>query len=92
VPDGQHQQYVMKAIYGERGVKAGCVNGPCQEALLRALAHLAERGATVVILGCTELPLILEQHPAYRIGAQTVALLDPTDLLARYCVAVALAT
>jgi len=92
VPDGQHQQYVMEAIYGERGVKAGCVDGPCKEALLRALAHLAERGATVVILGCTELPLILEQHPAYRIGAQTVALLDPTDLLARYCVAVALAS
>jgi aspartate racemase len=92
VPDGQHQQYVMEAIYGERGVKAGYVDGPCKEALLRALAHLAERGASVVILGCTELPLILEQHPAYRIGAQTVVLLDPTDLLARYCVAIARAS
>lgn len=89
VPDGRHQQYVMEAIYGERGVKAGYVDGPCRAALLRALAHLAERGASVVILGCTELPLILDQHPAYRIGGHTVALLDPTDVLARCCVAMA---
>jgi aspartate racemase len=89
VPDARHQQYVMEAIYGERGVKAGYVDGPCKEALLRALAHLAQRGATVVILGCTELPLILDQHPAYRTGGHTVALLDPADILARRCVAMA---
>ncbi len=89
VPDARHQQDVMEAVYGERGVKAGYVDGPCKQALLRALAHLAERGATIVILGCTELPLILDQHPAYRIGTRTVAVLDPTDVLARCCVAMA---
>lgn len=87
VPDARHQQDVMSAIYGERGVKAGFTDGECKAALLRALAHLVERGATVVILGCTELPLLLPQHPAYDIGGRTVALLDPTDILARRCVA-----
>jgi len=89
VPDAKHQQYVMSAIYGERGVKAGYVDGACKTALLRALRHLARRGASVIILGCTELPLILEQNPAFRIDDQTVALLDPTDILARRCVAMA---
>jgi aspartate racemase len=57
--------------------------------LLRAIAHLARRGASVMILGCTELPLILEQSPDYPVDGGTVALLDPTDILARRCVEMA---
>jgi aspartate racemase len=87
VPDAHHQALVMEAIYGNQGVKAGFVDGPCKQALLRALAHLAERGCTVVILGCTELPLLLPEHPAYDIGGQAIVLLDPTAILARRCVA-----
>lgn len=91
VPDASHQQEVMNAIYGERGVKAGNTDGDCKAALLRALAHLAGRGASIVILGCTELPLLLPQHPAFDIGGRTLALLDPADILARRCVALSLA-
>ncbi|SFU30810.1 aspartate/glutamate racemase family protein [Pseudoduganella namucuonensis] len=87
VPDAAHQALVMEAIYGKLGVKAGHVDGACREQLLRALAHLAERGATVVILGCTELPLLLPEHPAYEAGGRAVVLLDPTAILARRCVA-----
>lgn len=89
VPDARHQALVMDAIYGEQGVKAGFVDGPCKAALQQALAHLVERGASVVILGCTELPLLLPEHNAYRVGAHTVVLLDPTAILARRCVAMA---
>ncbi len=89
VPDRRHQQDVMDAIYGEYGVKAGHTEGPGKAALLRAAAHLAERGATVLILGCTELPLLLPGHPAFVLAGKTVALLDPTDILARRCVALA---
>lgn len=89
VPDAEHQQYVMDAIYGKRGVKAGYVDGECKEILLRAISHLALRGANAIILGCTELPLVLEQNPCYRIGECEVALLDPTEILARSCVAIA---
>jgi aspartate racemase len=89
VPDARHQALVMDAIYGKQGVKAGFVDGPCKEALLQALAHLVERGATVVILGCTELPLLLPEDAAYRIGGSEIVLLDPTAILARRCVALA---
>jgi aspartate racemase len=89
VPDAGHQELVMEAIYGERGVKAGHTEGACKEALLQALGHLVERGATVAILGCTELPLILPEDPAFDAGAGTVVLLDPTAILARRCVALA---
>jgi len=89
VPDAQHQQYVMEAIYGSQGVKAGYTEGPRKEALLRACAHLARRGASVIILGCTELPLLLPRDPAFAIAGTTVALLDPTDLLAQRCVTLA---
>ena len=91
VPDARHQERVMDAIYGHHGVKAGFVAGPCREALLEALAHLAARGATAVILGCTELPLVLPEHPAYPVGNRTVVLLDPTMILARRCVELAVA-
>jgi aspartate racemase len=89
VPDARHQELVMDTIYGRHGVKAGFVAGPCREALLEALAHLVARGATAVILGCTELPLVLPEHPAYPVGNRTVVLLDPTMILARRCVELA---
>ncbi|CAN7543439.1 amino acid racemase [Pseudoduganella sp. LjRoot289] len=87
VPDPAHQALVMEAIYGKQGIKAGYVDGACREALLQALSHLAARGATVAILGCTELPLLLPEHRAYAVGGRTVVLLDPTAILARRCVA-----
>lgn len=92
VPDADHQELVMAAIYGERGVKAGYVDGVCRGQLLTAVRHLAERGASVLILGCTELPLVLPHDEQFRIpGADTltVALIDPTDILAKRCVSLA---
>jgi len=83
VTDPTHQSRVMEAIYGERGIKAGHVDGDCKRLLMDALAHLAGRGASIVILGCTELPLVLAQP------VPGVTLLDPTDILARRCVAIA---
>jgi aspartate racemase len=85
-PDAENQQRVMNAIYGPRGVKAGFTEGECAEDLLRALTSLARRGAEVIVLGCTELPLILAQNEAFPVAGKTVAVLDPTDILARKCV------
>jgi aspartate racemase len=89
VPDQPHQTLVMRAIYGERGVKAGYVDGQCRDDLMRALAHLVDAAASVVILGCTELPLLLREEAAFSIGGREIALLDPTAILARRCVALA---
>jgi len=86
VPDEAHQALVMRAIYGERGVKAGYVEGKCRDDLMQALAHLVEAGASVVILGCTELPLLLQEDTAFPLGDRCIVLLDPTAILARRCV------
>lgn len=91
VPDDAAQALVMRSIYGERGVKAGHTSGPCKDDLLTAAAHLVECGATILILGCTELPLVLPQSDGLLIGTTRVALVDPTTVLARRCVALALA-
>ena len=89
VPAPDYQKLVMEAIYGERGIKAGFTEGLCRDQLLIAAEHLSEVGATVLILGCTELPLVLSHCDAYELRGRTVALVDPTLILARRCVALA---
>jgi aspartate racemase len=86
VPDAAHQARVMEAIYGPSGVKAGYTEGTCRDDLLATVRHLAERGATVALLGCTELPLILPQDEHFALAGLPIALLDPTMLLAAACV------
>ena len=86
VPDDAHQALVMEAIYGAAGVKAGFTTGPCRDDLMRAIVHLAGRGADVVVLGCTELPLLFPQTRDVDANGASVALLDPTMLLAAACV------
>jgi aspartate racemase len=89
VPDAAHQALVMRAIYGKHGVKAGYLDGQCRQDLIQALEHLVDAGANVVILGCTELPLLLQESTAFQLGDRNIALLDPTAILARRCVAIA---
>lgn len=89
VPDAAHQDKVMEAIYGKEGVKAGYTEGRCVEALLAAAAHLTDAGAEVLILGCTELPLLLPECERFELGNHTVILIDPTEILARRCVELA---
>lgn len=89
VPDDAHQAQVMNAIYGGKGVKAGFVDGECRADLLAAARHLADRGAEVLILGCTELPLIVPGEDVLNLGGREVGLVDPTRELARRCVELA---
>lgn len=90
VPDKEHQAMVMEAIYGEKGVKAGFTDGHCKEVLLKAAEHLVrDKGAQALILGCTELPLILEETDNIKLGDGHVAIVDPTASLARRVVKVA---
>lgn len=89
VPDEAHQARVMNAIYGDTGIKAGFTDGRCREDLDAALAHLVAQGVRAVILGCTELPLVLDATPPAGVAGETVWLVDPTDVLAKRCVALA---
>jgi aspartate racemase len=86
VPDAEQQDRVMNAIYGPKGAKAGFTEGECVDDLQQALDSLTRRGADVIVLGCTELPLLLEQNTAFPSAGKTVAVLDPSDILARKCV------
>ncbi|AXA54693.1 amino acid racemase [Pseudomonas thivervalensis] len=88
-PGVDYQAMVMDAIYGPRGIKAGFTQGLCKEQLLLAAEHLCELGAGVLILGCTELPLVLAHCEAFEINGHKVALVDPTMILALKCVALA---
>jgi len=88
-PGVDYQAMVMDAIYGPRGIKAGFTEGLCKEQLLLAAEHLCELGARVLILGCTELPLVLEHCAALDINGYTVALVDPTMILALKCIELA---
>nr|WP_315594475.1 amino acid racemase [uncultured Cupriavidus sp.] len=91
-PSPDFQDMVMDAIYGPAGVKAGYTQGHCAESLRAAIEHLQSKGAQVQILGCTELPLIFSQADSFPVGSASVALVDPTDVLAKRCVQLATST
>jgi len=56
------ENYVMEAIYGEKGIKAGHITGEPIELLVTAVHQLMEAGAEVIIMGCTEIGLVLKQE------------------------------
>ncbi|MEA3118872.1 MAG: aspartate racemase [Paraburkholderia sp.] len=89
VPSPALQARVMNAIYGPRGVKAGYTSGECMEDIVAAVDALIERGVEVIILGCTELPLLLPQGERRGASGEVAWLADPTDILAKRCVAYA---
>jgi aspartate racemase len=84
------QARLMNAVYGPRGAKAGYTTGGCLDDLAAAVDDLVGQGAQVIVLGCTELPLLLRGATLARPGGLVVRLVDPTEGLARRCVAYAL--
>ncbi len=58
LPDEQNRQITMDSIYGEKGIKAGYKDVPL-EMLGEPLQELKQKGAEVIIAGCTELSLVL---------------------------------
>jgi aspartate racemase len=81
-PDEATQSLVMEAIYGKEGIKAGFTRGKPRELLLKASECLVEQGAGILILGCTEIPLVFEGIQSVTLRCKEVALLDPTSILA----------
>jgi len=80
VPDPGDQERVMVAIYL---VKAGKLD-EARGIVLEEGRHLIEKGADVIIAGCTEIPLVLKD------GDLSVRVLDATMVLAEACVKLAL--
>ncbi|MBN3752105.1 aspartate/glutamate racemase family protein [Paraburkholderia sp. Tr-20389] len=90
-PDEALQKCVMAAIYGNNGVKAGFTTGRCQEDIAAAVEGLIAQGVEIIILGCTELPLLLPLAEFIGRNGKRARLVDPTDVLARRCIAYATA-
>jgi aspartate racemase len=89
VPSNGSQVRVMNAIYGPSGVKAGYTTGECMDDITAAADELIERGVEVILLGCTELPLLLPKGEIGSASGRVAKLVDPTDILAKRCVAYA---
>ncbi|OUL95330.1 amino acid racemase [Paraburkholderia hospita] len=80
------QARVMNAIYGARGVKAGFTNGECADDIIAAVESLLLQQVEVILLACTELPLLFPQAATVTRKGRSAYLVDPTDVLARCCV------
>lgn len=78
---GEQDGLVMETILGAHGVKAGFTAGVARQLAERAAGRLIERGAEAIVLGCTELPLVLTAREA-RFAGRAAALVDPTRLVA----------
>jgi aspartate racemase len=90
VPSPDMQARVMNAIYGPEGVKAGFTSPSSVADLDAAIDELVTQGVEVIILGCTELPLLLPNAERVTASGNRVTLVDPTDILAKRCVAAAM--
>ena len=79
-PDEEGQKKVMDAIYGERGIKVGYTEGSPRRDILEVAEALIEVGAEAIIMGCTEISLVLNQKDL------SVPLIDPLQILAEVVV------
>ncbi|MBF6030961.1 aspartate/glutamate racemase family protein [Pseudomonas sp. P115] len=82
VPDADERKAVHRIIYDELCV--GVISDASRQVYQRVIASLAARGAQAIILGCTEIGLLIKpQH-------SDLPLLDTTELHAQAAVAFAL--
>jgi aspartate/glutamate racemase len=78
---GEQEGLVMETIVGVHGVKAGYTTGIAPLLAKEAGRRLVERGAEALILGCTELPLVMRGREV-RLAGRSVPLVDPTRVVA----------
>ncbi|MER8188443.1 aspartate/glutamate racemase family protein [Kitasatospora sp. NPDC094015] len=81
VPDLPERALVHDVIYGE--LTTGLINDSSRQEFVRIVGALAERGAEGVILGCTEIPLLIGPSDT------AVPLFDTTRLHVEYAVELA---
>ena len=82
VPEADERQYVSDVIYQE--LVLGKVNPASRQRYREIIAHLVEKGVEGIILGCTEIMLLVEQEDS------VVPLFDTTTIHAETAVDYAL--
>ncbi|NQY73513.1 MAG: aspartate/glutamate racemase family protein [Candidatus Margulisbacteria bacterium] len=78
IPTPSQQEKIMTAI---KAVKSSSESIQNRHQIQQAMDHLYEKGAEEIVLGCTELPLLIDNR------THTT---DPMDILAQYSVNLAL--
>jgi len=76
-PEEKDKKEVMKVIYS---IKAGNLSKEVKKKILQVTQKLIDKGAEVIITGCTEIPLILKE------GDVSQPIIDPTQILAKVAV------
>tara|TARA_B100000586_G_scaffold138735_1_gene100528 strand:- start:2047 stop:2823 length:777 start_codon:yes stop_codon:yes gene_type:complete len=76
LPDSLHQDIVMDIIFD---VKAGKSKDIASNKLHTVIDHLREQQVDCILLGCTELPLLVTE-------ISHITLCDPLDILATACI------
>lgn len=71
------KNWVMEAIYGEKGIKAVGPSELSQYLIAEASQKLIRQGAQAILAGCTEIPLALKE------GDLPVPVIDPVAILAQ---------
>lgn len=85
IPGKNDQKKVMALIYGKTGIKSGSYKeARIKQEFLKIIKNLAKQGAETVIMGCTEIPVILRKRK------DRVPLIDSTQILAESAVKKAL--
>ncbi|GLR10441.1 aspartate/glutamate racemase [Mixta theicola] len=83
IPDESGRETVHQVIYQE--LCLGHINAASREKYRAVMADLVAQGAEAIIMGCTEITLLIDQQDA------TVPLFDTTQIHAEAAVALALA-
>jgi aspartate racemase len=79
-PRPEDQRHVMSAIYGPHGIKAtGRATEAARQDLLAGAESLAAQGANVLLLACTELPILVPADDS----AWPIQAVDPAVEVAR---------
>ncbi|TFG79829.1 MAG: amino acid racemase [Spirochaetales bacterium] len=73
--DEAQERFVMEAVYGSNGIKAGNVSEEPRHLLRQAAARLVARGAELIIVACAEMSLVLSPADV------EVPLVDPMQFL-----------
>jgi aspartate racemase len=63
VPEGEERQYINRVIYDE--LVKGIIKPESRQGFIEIIQRLGQRGAEGVILGCTEIPLLVSEADSW---------------------------
>lgn len=82
VPESEQRKYIMETIFNQ--LERGIFHEKTRQQYLQIIQQLHQSGAEGIILGCTEIPLLIKQHHT------SVPLFDTTEIHAQAAVDFAL--